>query len=156
MLKQGLLGTFDSHAFLSGLSERHLLKLASGARPFTAAPGEFVAREGDPARAFYLIQSGQIEIGRRGIGGKFEPIARLGAGEVIGWSWLLPPHQWQFDCRAADAVQGLMFDAEWLREQCETDHELGFHLLQHLLAVVARRLAATRLAASRPLIGTHP
>ncbi len=42
-----------------------------------------------------------------------------GPGEVVGWSWLVPPHQWQFDCRAIDAVRGLAFDAEWLREAAE-------------------------------------
>lgn len=145
MSRQGLLGTFETHAFLSGLSDQHLMRLASGVKPFTAKAGEFLAREGAPANAFYLIQKGHVEIGNHAVGKPFLPLTTAGPGEVIGWSWLLPPHHWQFDCRAADAVRGLVFNAEWLREQCETDHELGYHLLKHLLAVVASRLTASRL-----------
>ena len=73
------------------------------------------------------------------------PIQTVGAGEVVGWSWLLPPYRWQFDARATSAVQGLVFDAAWLREQCEQDHELGYHLLWQLLVVVSSRLAASRV-----------
>lgn len=149
MVKQGLLGAFGTHVFLEGLSDQHLMRLATNVRPFSAAPGEFLGREGERTQAFYLIQSGHVQIRSHVAADEFELLAQVGPGEVVGWSWLLPPHRWQFDCRAADRVQGLMLDADWLREQCESDHELGYHLLKHLLAVVASRLAATRLAATQ-------
>jgi CRP-like cAMP-binding protein len=144
MAEQGILGAFASHAFLQGLSQRHLMILATGVRPFTAAPGEYLGREGDSARAFFLIQSGHValETQRSGQGGV--RVQTVGQGEVVGWSWIVPPYRWQFDCRAVDQVQGLSFAAEWLRDQCEQDHELGYHLMKHLLAVIASRLAATR------------
>jgi CRP-like cAMP-binding protein len=108
-----------------------------------------VAREGATAKAFYLIQSGHVEIETQDNAGERRVVQRIGPGEVVGWSWLLSPHHWQFDCRAVDTVQGVAFDAEWLRNQCEQDHELGYHLLRHLLAVVAGRLAASRRAKSQ-------
>ena len=139
------LDAFGSHAFLDELSEQHQMRLASGVKPFRAAPGEYLAREGEPAHAFYLIQLGHVGIdthlGERGA----TPIQTLGAGDVVGWSWLLPPYLWQFDARAEGAVQGLVFDAAWLRDRCEQDHELGYHLLKQLLAVVSSRLAACRI-----------
>jgi hypothetical protein len=58
------------------------------------------------------------------------------------------PHRWRFEARARDAVSGIAFDGEWLREKCEQDYHLGYTLLQHLVNVLAGRLAATRL---RPL-----
>jgi CRP-like cAMP-binding protein len=146
MTKQGLLGAFGTHVFLNGLSDQHLMGLASVVKPFSIGPLEFLARKGHPADAFYLIQSGIVDIGNQNDEGDFSPVAEVGPGEAVGWSWLLPPHRWQFDCRATDLVQGLSLDAEWLRDQCETDHELGYHLLKHLLAVVASRLAQTRFA----------
>ncbi len=155
MNKQGLLGAFGTHAFLDGLSDQHLMKLASGVRPFQVASGEFLARAGKPTQAFYLIQSGRVEIGSHHGADEFQHLAEVGPGEVVGWSWLLPPHRWQFDCRAVDTVQGLVFDADWLRDQCEVDHELGYHLLKHLLAVVASRLAATRLVTTRYEVATR-
>ncbi len=145
MTEPGIPGAIASHPFIVGLSEQHRTRLASGVRPFTASPGEYLAREGEPAHAFFLVQSGRVEIGthlsERGV----IPIQTVGAREVVGWSWLLPPYRWQFDARAVDAVQGLAFDAAWLREQCEQDHELGYQLFKQLLAVVSSRLAATRV-----------
>jgi CRP-like cAMP-binding protein len=144
MADERLLDTFSSHAFLRPLSQRHLMLLASGLKPFRAAPNELFAREGTPANDFFLIQSGHVALGintpNRGVVG----ILTVGPGEVVGWSWLVPPHRWQFDCRAVDAVQGLALNAEWLRDQCERDHELGYCLLKQLLIVTSSRLAATR------------
>jgi CRP/FNR family transcriptional regulator, cyclic AMP receptor protein len=145
MANQGITGTFLQHAFLAGLSERHLLMLASGARPFTAAPGELLAGEGDSARYFYLIQSGHVDINLHDSKRGDVLIDTVGPGEELGWSWLVPPHRWQYNCRAKDAVQGIRFDAEWLREKCEQDHELGYHLLKQMVSVIASRLASTRV-----------
>ncbi len=148
-MSQTILDTFASHDFLRGLDQQHLMRLASGVRPFSMTPGGYLARQDGPAETFYLIQSGRVEILSRKEDSDRVVVETVGPGEVVGWSWLLPPHRWQFDCRAVDQVQGLAFDAEWLRELCEQDHELGYHLLKHLLAVVARRLAASRRALSR-------
>jgi CRP/FNR family transcriptional regulator, cyclic AMP receptor protein len=140
----GILGTFAGHAFLNDLGDRHRMTLACGARPFTAGPGQYLARAGQPANAFYLIQSGRVAVGTRTPEGRLVPVQTVGPGQVLGWSWLVPPHTWQFDCQAAEPVSGLSFDAEWLREKCEQDHELGYHLLRHLMTVVAERLVSTR------------
>jgi len=145
MTEPAMLGALAGHAFLDGLSEPHRMRLASAAKPFRTAPGEYLARQGEPAHAFYLIQSGQVGIGTHLGERGAVPIQTLGAGDVVGWSWLLPPHDWQFDARAVDTVEGLLFDAARLREQCAQDHELGYHLLKQLLAVVSSRLAACRI-----------
>jgi CRP-like cAMP-binding protein len=145
MTEQGVLAAFSSHAFLSNLSERHRMLLASGARPFTATPGDLLAREGQTAKAFYLIQEGHVALDLHSPGRGVTSIQTVGPGDIVGWSWLVPPHRWRFDCRAVDSVRGLVFDAEWLREKCEQDHELGYHLLKQLVATTANRLAATRL-----------
>jgi CRP/FNR family transcriptional regulator, cyclic AMP receptor protein len=145
MTDVAILDAFASHAFLEALSEQHRMRLASGVRAFRAAPGEYLAREGEPAHAFYLIQAGHVGIGTHLGERGAVPIQTLGPGDVIGWSWLLPPYLWQFDARAEGAVQGLVFDAAWLRDQCEQNHELGYHLLKQLLAVVGSRLAACRI-----------
>jgi CRP-like cAMP-binding protein len=145
MSDEGILGTFASHAFLRGLDRRHLMLLASGARPFQAGAGDVLAREGEAARAFYLIQSGHITLSARaGARGNIE-VQTVGPGEVVGWSWLVPPHRWQFEARARDAVAGIAFDAEWLRNLCEHDQPFGYYLLKHMVIVLAGRLAATRL-----------
>jgi CRP-like cAMP-binding protein len=143
---------FAQHEFLSGLSERHRLLLASGARPFKAQPGQVLARQGERAHAFFLIQSGHVALDSTVPGGDGLLIQQVGPGGVVGWSWLVAPHKWNFSCRAVDTVEGISFDSEWLRHLCEQDPGLGYHLLKQLVAVIAQRLASTR----RLLVEQHP
>ena len=143
MGNDGILGAFAGHAVLAKLSDRQKLLLASGARAYAAAPGEFLARQEDASHTFYLVRRGRVAMSVRTLDGPVE-VTTVGTGEVVGWSWLIPPHRWQFDCRAVEAVEAVAFDAEWLREKCEQDASLGYHLLQGLVGVLSSRLAATR------------
>ena len=144
MADSSILDIFATHPFLYRLDEQHRMRLAAGARPFTAAAGEYLFHEGDPANAFYLVQDGFVAITATTPDQGEVVIQTVGPGEVVGWSWLLPPYRWQFGARAAGPVRGISFDGEWLRTLCEQDYELGYHLLKELLAVVGGRLAATR------------
>jgi CRP-like cAMP-binding protein len=144
MTEPAILGAFSSHTFIKALSEHHRMRLASGVKPFRASVGDYLAREEEPAHAFYLIQEGHVAIGTHLSTSDAVPIQTVGPGDIVGWSWLLPPYRWQFDARATDGVRGLSFDGTWLRELCEQDYALGYHLLKQLLAVVTSRLTATR------------
>ncbi len=139
-----ILKTFSSHAFLSILNDHQLMLLASGARPFHAETGEFLGREGEPAHALYLIQTGHVTLGIREPGGGFYPVRKAGPGDSVGWSWLVPPHTWHFDCCALDKVRGLAFDAGWLRQACEQNHELGYHFLMRYVCVLTNHFASLR------------
>jgi hypothetical protein len=132
------------HAFIRAMNKDHQMLLTAAAQPFEAKPGELLAKEGGRANKFFLIQSGQAKLGVETPEAGFVPLQAIGLGDVVGWSWLIPPHRWQFECRAVDCVRGLWLDARWLRGKCQQDHELGFCLLKELLAVLSGRLAATR------------
>jgi CRP/FNR family cyclic AMP-dependent transcriptional regulator len=144
MSSSKIVDMFAQHEFLRGLSERHRMILASGARPFSARAEQVLAQEGERAHAFFLIRSGHVVLESTLPGGDGLLIQTVGPSEIVGWSWLVPPHQWQFRCRAIDAVEGISFDAEWLRDLCERDESLGYHLLKQLVTVIAQRLAGTR------------
>jgi hypothetical protein len=54
------------------------------------------------------------------------PLERLlGEGEVLGWSWLLPPYQWHYSARAIEPTEAIALDGVALRGLCEQDHDLG-------------------------------
>jgi CRP/FNR family cyclic AMP-dependent transcriptional regulator len=144
MSDSSIVNLFAQHEFLRGLSERHRMILASGARPFTAKAGQVLAQEGQRTHAFFLIRSGNVVLESALPGGDGLLIQSVGQGEIVGWSWLVPPHVWQFRCRAVDDVEGISFDAQWLRDLCERDESLGYHLLKQLVTVMAQRLAGTR------------
>jgi CRP/FNR family transcriptional regulator, cyclic AMP receptor protein len=145
MIEPAVLGAFTDHAFLKNLSERHRALLASKARLVSFATGDYLAQVRDDAEAFYLITAGHVGLGIQTPDRGKVTFQTLGSGDALGWSWLVPPHWWHFDCRAIDPVQAIVFDGEWLRDKCQQDHELGFHLLRYLVGAMASRLSATRL-----------
>ena len=133
-----------AHPFLKGLSTPHLEILGSCAREVAFGADERLFREGDPANRFYLILEGEVAL--ESDAGERDPvlIQTLGAGEVLGWSWLLPPYYWQFNARAVRPTKAVFFYGTRLREACERDHDLGYELMKRTAAVVIQRLQAAR------------
>ena len=68
----------------------------------------------------------------------------LGKNDIVGWSWLVPPHEWHFDAVAKTPVKAIVLDGKYLRAKCEEDPELGYELLKRLTAHVIERLTALR------------
>lgn len=135
----------SEHPFFQGLTPDRISVLAriSEAEPFSA--GKYIFREGDAASAFYLIRNGKVAVevfaAQRGA----LTIQTIDTGDVLGWSWLVPPHRWRFSARAIDLVRTIRLEGDALLQLCQSDHELGYQVLNRLFQVVAQRLEATRL-----------
>jgi CRP-like cAMP-binding protein len=132
------------HPFLDGLREEHLEVLARCAMPVEFKTGEVLFREGDPANRFFLIQEGRVVIEAGHSGRGVIPIETLGAGDVLGWSWLFPPYYWHFDARAVEPTKAVFLYGTRLREYCDEDHDLGYEMLKRFAEVVIQRLQSTR------------
>ena len=72
-------------------------------------------------------------------------VETLHDGDVLGWSWLVPPYRTAFDARALGTTARDRLDGACLRGKCEADPALGYDLLKLLAAVFAERLQDTRL-----------
>ena len=107
--------------------------------------GERLCREGDPADRFYLIESGVVALEIAVPGRDALLIETLHDGDLLGWSWLFEPHRWQFDARALEPCDLIVFDGACVRERCEADPALGYAFMQRFAAVMVERLQATRL-----------
>jgi CRP/FNR family transcriptional regulator, cyclic AMP receptor protein len=130
---------------LSGLPAEHLELIAGCARNRVFAAGEQLMREGERADEFHVIRRGDVAletyVPQRGA----LTIETLHDGDLLGWSWLVPPYRTVFDARARDRTHTMSFDGACLRGKCEEDHELGYELLSRFAAVIVERLQATRL-----------
>ena len=137
------------HPFTCGLTPAHLRLLADNAMVTFWRSGEVIFREGDPANRFYLIRSGQValESSRRDEAPVL--LQHVGAGDVLGWSWLFPPYEWHFDARAVEPTEAIFFYGTRLREKSEQSPELGYELMKRMVSVIIQRLQATR----RQLLG---
>jgi CRP/FNR family cyclic AMP-dependent transcriptional regulator len=132
------------HPFLQGLSPKHLKTLAEVAMFTDFTEGQLVFSEGEPANRFYLVQEGRVAVEAHGRDANTALIQTIGAGDVLGWSWLFPPYHWHFDARAVEPTKAICFYGTRLREACEEDHDLGYELMKRTAAVVVQRLQATR------------
>jgi len=107
--------------------------------------GEFLMREGEPATEFFAIRQGKAALAIHLPGRGELTIETLGEGEVLGWSWLFPPYQEQFDVRAVETVHAIAFDGTCLRGKCDQDLALGYALMKRFAEVLIASLHATRL-----------
>ena len=131
--------------FFRGLGPGHMEQLVGCASNVVFRPGEYLMKEGEAANNFYIIRQGKVSIEIAFPGRGPIPIQTVGEGDILGWSWLVPPFRWQFDGRALQETRAIALDGQSLRGKCEEDHSLGYELLRRFALVMADRLAATRL-----------
>jgi len=132
------------HAFLAGMKPAHLDVLGDCAMQTQFPKDQVIFREGDLANRFYLIEEGRVALESRGGGERTVLIQTVGAGDVLGWSWLFPPYYWHFDARTLAPTKAIFFYGTRLRAQCDEDHEFGYELIKRMAAVVILRLQAAR------------
>jgi CRP/FNR family transcriptional regulator, cyclic AMP receptor protein len=146
-LPQTLEPLLRAHKFFAGLEPAHLSLIAGCAANQVFPAESFLFREGEPAETFYLIREGKValEIAAPGHGASALVIQTLGEGDVVGFSWLIEPHHWEFDGRAVDQVRAFRMDGTCLRDKCEEDSRLGYELMRRFAGLTANALAATRL-----------
>ncbi len=133
------------HRFFADLPEGDLDLIAGCGLNQVFRPGEVLFREGDPAEWFHVIREGRVALSI-GIPGREDLIIdTLGPGEVLGWSWLFPPHVWTMDATALDRVHVVALDGVCLRGKCDDDPALGYSLARRFAGILSDRLAATRL-----------
>ena len=135
----------SEHPFTHGLEKHHLALLAGCASNVHFEPGQRIFREGEEANHFYLIREGKVAVELYGAERGALTILTLGPGEVLGWSWLIPPYRWKFDAYALASARAIELDGKCLREKAERDHDLGYELLKRIAHIMEERLHATRL-----------
>lgn len=107
--------------------------------------GEYLLTTGEVAGRCFLITAGDVAVETTPPGGVRVTLQTLHGGDVLGWSWLIPPYRWAFDARALTDVRAVALDADRLRAAAEADPRFGYALLMKIFVLVTDRLQATRL-----------
>ncbi|MBV8257426.1 MAG: cyclic nucleotide-binding domain-containing protein [Actinobacteria bacterium] len=134
----------DSPVF-EGLTQEQLELIGGCASNVGFEAGERLFREGDRADAFFLVRHGLVSLEAYVPNRGPITVETIGPGEIVGWSWLVPPYMWHFTGRAVDDVRAVQFDGACLRRKCDDDPVLGYELLTRFALVLVDRLQATRL-----------
>ncbi len=132
------------HPFLIGLNEHHVRLLGDCAARIHVERDHNLFREGETAKSFYLIESGQVVLESMAGGDAPVLIDTIGDCDLLGWSWLFPLYVWHFTARATKTTTAIFFYGTVLREYCEKDHTLGYELLKRMSEVMIRRLQLAR------------
>ena len=132
------------HAFFHGMKPEHLTVLTEGAKEIEFKAGDVMFREGEPADQFYLIESGKIALETHDPPNGTMLVHTLGAGDVLGWSWLFPPFAWHFQARAIERATVIVLSGGHLLVTAERNHDFGYELMKRVAQVVIRRLQTTR------------
>jgi CRP-like cAMP-binding protein len=117
---------------------------AGCARNVAFDPGELLLREGEPAATLYLLRRGRVGIEVHAADRGTVIVETVGAGGVVGWSWMVPPYRWSFDARALEPVGALALDGVCLRGKADADPAFGYALVQRIASMLLDRLQGTR------------
>lgn len=134
-----------NHHFFKGLGLANIEIISACASFAQFRAGEFLFREGEEAHSFFVICEGKVTVETFVPGRGPITLQTVGAGDVIGWSWLFPPYTWTFDARALDSTRVVVFNGNCLRTKYEADHDLGYILMERFAHIIVDRLQATRM-----------
>ncbi len=134
-----------AHPFFAGLDEGTVELLQGCARNVHFRAEEHLFHEGEHADRLFVLRAGRVALDVHLPGRGDQVVATVEAGEVVGWSWLVPPYRWFFDARAVTDVSAVSIDATCLRARCEEDPALGYALMQRVAQVMYSRLQSARV-----------
>jgi CRP-like cAMP-binding protein len=133
-----------AHPFFEGMKPEYFEDIAGCATEATFEPGQILFREGEPADKFYLIQRGRIALEAHEPADGTVPVQELGAGDVLGWSWLFSPFVWHLQARALEPTGAVVLDGAHLLIAAERNPTFGYDLMKRVAHVLIQRLQATR------------
>lgn len=133
------------HKFFAGMRPEHIALLVGCASNVRFGAGAYLFREGGDANDFYLIRHGRVAL--EVFAPQRQPlvVGTVEEGDVLGWSWLVPPHVWRFHGRAIETTVAIALDGRCLRAKCDEHTDLGYELLKRFTGIMVQRLEATRL-----------
>ena len=129
--------------FFKGLSAKHCRALADNAKQTWFEADELIFRDGDLANRFYLVVDGTVAL-EASTNGPSVPLQTIGAGELLGWSWMFLPYVCHLRARALEPAEAILFYGTRLCERREKDHDLGYELFRRVAEVMMQRLQTAR------------
>lgn len=100
---------------------------------------EKLTAEGEPADQLYLFLAGKASVRVRSEDGRQILIDELGPGEVLGWGAVVEPHVYTASAWTIKPSEVIAVDGKRLRELCEENKRIGYHVARSIGEVISRR-----------------
>ena len=131
--------------FASKLPAAVLARLAAIARVVEWNEGALIFREGEPHDDLYVVSSGHVVLEMNVPGRGLTRILTVRSGELLAWSALLGDGRMTASAVATEPTQAIAISGRELRQLCQSDHEVGYHVMGQVASALSQRLLATRL-----------
>lgn len=131
------------HPVFQRLSEVYLHQLAEHMAVVNLDSGNSLFEEGQAAEHFYIVMEGTVDL-YAVLGDEDQWVQMIDVGEVIGWSWLVPPYKWAFTAKSRDGAMLMKFDANAIRELCDRDPAFGYGTMKQICSLMLDRLHTVR------------
>lgn len=128
-----------NHSFFHGWKEEYINHIIEISSLQTFPKNQRIIEEGFFARFFYIIVTGLVEVKEMDI-----VLQMLGPGEVVGWSWLIPPYTWNFSVDTVKDTIAIVIDSEKLKELFLKNKEIECLVYKSMFFVVTNRLRGSR------------
>jgi len=109
------------------------------------AAGDTIFREGEDTEKVYILRTGDVAIEIAAPERAPMIVETLHAGDVLGWSWLVPPYRSMSDAVALTDVRAVSLEANCVRGKCDENPALGYQMFQNWLPHLTKRVRAQRL-----------
>lgn len=140
--KIAVAATLRSCQLFAGLPAADLEKVAEVSVIKTVRRGEYLFREGEPSRGFYVVQSGAVNVHRVNALGKEQVIHVFRAGDSFAEATLASPKGCHADARAVQPTQVLLIQKDGILDLLKRQPELALRMLgsmsNHLRVLVGQ------------------
>jgi len=125
---------------LSYLSENMRNKLIPHMEALHFQERESVFKSGEVADVFFMLRTGKVLLEHRLSEKMTVSVGTIKAGFSFGWSAIIPDGRYTLDAVCAEESEVLAIASDTLFEIMDSDHEMGYIIMQRLLRVMQTRL----------------
>ena len=139
------LSSIQNAAIFESLGQSEIRELESIARLEQAAKGERLFRHGETVDTLYLVNDGKfaLTIQVRALDHYFEmPVEEKVAGDALGWSALVEPHQSIYSAYCTRSGSVVAFSRGDLEGLMSSDPNLGHRFSHNLNQLIGGRIRA--------------
>ncbi|MGO8875352.1 MAG: cyclic nucleotide-binding domain-containing protein [Acidimicrobiales bacterium] len=145
MTRSTIADELAEHRFFERFPEELRRRLAECANNVVFESGATLCTEGTDAKSFFALRAGRVSVGVHVPNKGLVSLETLQTGDIVGWSWVIPPHKWHFDAVALEHVRAVELHADCLLPYLEENPAAGYRLMTEVALIMEERLESARL-----------
>jgi CRP/FNR family transcriptional regulator, cyclic AMP receptor protein len=132
--------------FFSGLTNDQILKFAKASEEVGVDRDHYFHREGEELDHLFVLLEGEVLVVTTLPQRDREIVLNtLGAGDVFGWSALVPPNMATASAKSVTPCKLIAIDSKEIYRQFDEDPQFGYVMMQKVAQLIRDRLNAIRI-----------